>query len=424
MKTLIKKINLKLELILFLLLIFGLSYSILLKELNLLFFDFFNFKIIYLYRGLIVLMSLVVFYKMKKKFNVWVFLILIINIQFIYNFLYGDLIFFKTESLNYFDKFNYHFNEKSEENILYSQKNKFLIINILNITLPLFVLSFMKRINMKVAEFKAISKFICEVYTICLFLLIVFKLSESFFNYKDVESLKIILINPHGMLYILNIHFLLILDQYLNQYAKLNKKDYLALVLIFLLFFVTESMLHVLICFLTLIVFFVIKKKIDIKFMLITIIFFLFILMLVGFNYILTEFNFYEPGSYIGSANIRAITILYFLNETINLNILFGNNIFSKTLVTYPHNIFIDLMICVGFIGLIVFMLVNIKLLFYLFKIDTPEILVFYLIFFQSFIFSNFSGFLFINIILNTSLAICFIIFKSNEDIIRKNSLG
>ncbi len=424
MKALIQKLNVNLELIFFLLLIYGLSFSIFIKELNFLFFDFFDFKIIYFYRSLIFLLSIIIFYRMKKKFNIWVFFIFLINVLFLINVFYGDLISFKTGSWNYFVELNYSFEEQTENNILYSQKNKFILINLLNITLPLFVLSFMKTIGMEIIKFKITSKILCEIFTVCLFILIVFKSLENFLSYTEINNLKINFINPHMMLYILNINFLLILDKYFNQLDKLNKRDYLILILIFLSFFVTESLLHILICFLTLIIFLVISQKINLKSYLSILFFLLIILVIFGFNYSLSGFDISEPGTYLVSISIRISTLMYFLTETNNLNFFFGNNIFSKTLVTYPHNIFFDLVICTGIIGLTIFIYINIKLFIYLFKKKSAEILFFYSIFFQSFIFSNFSGFLFINIILNTTLAVSFILFKSKDDKITKNSFG
>lgn len=424
MKDLIQKLNINLELIFFLLLIFGLSFSIFVKELNFLFFDFFDFKIIYIYRSLIFLLSIIIFYRMKKKFNIWVFFIFLINVLFLINFFYGDLISFKTESLNYFVELNYYFEKQTENNILYSQKNKFIIINLLNITLPLFVLSFMKTIGMEINKFKITSKILCEIFTICLFILIVFKFLEKFLSYTEIENLKINFINSHMMLYILNINFLLILDNYFNQSNKLNNRDYLILILIFLSFIITESLLHLLVCFLTLISFLIIKQKINLNIGLIIFSFLLLILITFGLNYILSGSSLNVPATFLGSIDIRIHTLIYFLNETNNLNLFIGNNIFSKTLVTYPHNVFFDLVICTGILGLTIFVYINIKLLIYLFKKKSTEILFFYSIFFQSFIFSNFSGFLFINIILNTTLAVSFILFKSKDDKITKNSFG
>ena len=361
---------------------------------------------------------------MKKKFNIWVFFIFLINVLFLINVFNGDLISFKTDSWNYFVELNYSFEEQTENNILYAQKNKFIIINLLNITLPLFVLSFMKTIGMEINKFKITSKILCEIFTICLFILIVFKFLENFLNYNEIENLKINFINSHMMLYILNINFFLILDKYFNQFNKLNNKDYLILILIFLSFIITESMLHILICFLTLISFLIIKQKINLNISLIIFSFLLLILITFGLNYILSGSNFNVPATFLGSLDIRIYTLKYFLNETNNLNFFFGNNIFSKTLVTYPHNIFFDLVICTGTIGLTIFCYINIKLLIYLFRKKSAEILFFYFIFFQSFIFSNFSGFLFVNIILNTTLAVSFILFKSKDDKITINSFG
>jgi hypothetical protein len=424
LKDIIQKLNINLELIFFLLLIFGLPFSIFIKELNYLFFDFFDFKIIYFYRSLIFLLSIIIFYKMKKNFNIWVFFIFLINILFLFNVFNGDLISFKTDSWNYFVELNYFFEEQTENNILYSQKNKFIIINLLNITLPLFVLSFMKTIGMEISKFKITSKILCEIFTICLFILIVFKFLENFLSYTEIENLKINFINPHMMLYILNINFLLILDKYFNQLNKLNNRDYLILILIFLSFIITESMLHILICFLTLISFLIIKQKINLNICLIIFSFLLLILITFGLNYILSGSNFNVPATFLGSLDIRIYTLKYFLNETNNLNFFIGNNIFSKTLVTYPHNIFFDLVICTGILGLTIFFYINIKLLIYLIRKKSAEILFFYFIFFQSLIFSNFSGFFFVNIILNITLAVSFILSKSKDDKITKNSFG
>jgi hypothetical protein len=424
LKDLIQKLNINLELIFFLLLIFGLSFSIFIKELNFLFFDFFDFKIIYFYRSLIFLLSIIIFYKMKKKFNIWVFFIFLINVLFLTNFFYGNLISFKTESWNYFLELDYFFEKQTENNILYAQKNKFIIINLLNITFPLFVLSFMKSISMEINKFKITSKILCEIFTICLFILIGFKFLENFLSYTEIKNLRINYINSHMMLYILNINFLLILDNYFNQSSKLNNRDYLILILIFLSFIITESLLHILICFLTLISFLIIKQKINLDISLIIFSFLLLILITFGLNYILSGSSFNVPASFLGSFDIRIHTLMYFLNETNNLNFFIGNNIFSKTLVTYPHNIFFDLVICTGIIGLTIFVYINIKLLIYLFRKKSAENLFFYSIFFQSFIFSNFSGFFFTNIILNTTLAVSFILFKSKDDEINKNSFG
>lgn len=361
---------------------------------------------------------------MKKKFNIFIFFIFLINILFLINVFYGNLISYKTESWYYFSELNYYFNEQTENSILYSQKNKFIIINLLNITLPLFVLSFMKNISMQISKFIITSKILCEIFIVCLFLLIVFKSIENFLHQTEIENLKINFINPHMMLYILNIHFLLILNKYYSQFDKLDIRDNLILVLIFLVFIITDSLLHLLICFLTLLIYLIINGKINLNFCLSILGFLFLILIIVGFNYTIMGFDINKPGGYLASVNIRINTLIYFLTETNNLNFLFGNNIFSKTLVTYPHNIFFDLVLCTGIIGLIVFIYINIKLLIYLFKMKSNDILFFYSIFFQSFVFSNFSGFLFVNIILNTTLAVSFILLRSKEEKNTTNSFG
>ena len=116
--------------------------------------------------------------------------------------------------------------------------------------------------------------------------------------------------------------------------------------------------------------------------------------------------------------------MLYFLTEVEKFNWFFGNNIFSKNLVIYPHNFLLDILLCTGLIGLIIFFIVNIKLITIVIKKKLYKNIFIYVIFIQSLIFSSLSGFFFVNIILNISFVAAFILSDVNEDRIIANSLG
>ena len=106
------------------------------------------------------------------------------------------------------------------------------------------------------------------------------------------------------------------------------------------------------------------------------------------------------------------MNIEYFLFYPDKLNILIGNNLFIDDIYTYPHNMFVDIYICTGVIGLLLIIIVLneiSKKIKFNFNQENNLLLI---ILIQSFIFSNLSGFLFTNIIFNTSLAACLCLFR------------
>ena len=99
------------------------------------------------------------------------------------------------------------------------------------------------------------------------------------------------------------------------------------------------------------------------------------------------------------------------------------NNIFSTQAATYPHNFFVDLVVCTGILGTALF----IFLVYYIIKnikIFSIKKMFFLIVFIQSLIFSIFSGFLFTNIVFNISLAILLCFISEKDEKIIKNSLG
>ena len=135
------------------------------------------------------------------------------------------------------------------------------------------------------------------------------------------------------------------------------------------------------------------------------------------------KFVIYEPGTILNSIFKRIKNIEYYLYYSENLNLIFGNNIFSEQAATSPHNFFVDLIFCTGIFGTLLFLFL-IYLLFKNIKMINLENIFFFIIFFQSLFFSIFSGFLFTNMVFNISLATLFCLIEEKEEKMSKNSLG
>ena len=108
------------------------------------------------------------------------------------------------------------------------------------------------------------------------------------------------------------------------------------------------------------------------------------------------------------------MNIYFFLFYPINFNLFIGNNIFVDNIYTYPHNIFIDIFINTGFIGLIIFLIVIVYLFKKIKKHLSKNNFFILMILFQSFLMANLSGFLFSNILFNSALALSMLIFQKN----------
>ena len=123
------------QIIFFFLILYGLSISIFLKEINYIFFSNLDLKILEIYRILIILFSLAFFFTMKKKVNLNIVLILLLSFIFIFNSFYGRDIKFDIFNVEFYHMLNYESNSN-----FFLQKFKAIIINLLNVILPLIVL--------------------------------------------------------------------------------------------------------------------------------------------------------------------------------------------------------------------------------------------------------------------------------------------
>lgn len=359
---------------------------------------------------------------MEKKINSILFLLILLNFIFLFNFFYGEELRFDILAKDFYKSININY---SISDSFFINKNKVLIINLFNVVLPLIVLSFCKNLNFNFDKFKYFSLQLCNIYLFFLFLFIIYKLILVQINTIRYNEMYI---NIHSMIYILNLHFALILDSLFNSKKELKLNNIIKLILIIICFILSDSFIHLFICFLTA-VFYSLRFDINTKYFLyVTVLFF--VLLFFSFCKIIyfdidqtfKSFDYFEPGSSINALYVRIMNARYFLEHSDNLNLFIGNNIFTNNIYTYPHNIFLDILISTGLFGIVIFLLLSIKLIKNI-RLNLNNKNFFFLIALtQSFIFSNLSGYLFLNTIFNIVLATCLCFFTEKDFFIKKNS--
>lgn len=380
--------------------IFGLSIAIFLKDINLTYLKIAFFEPIYFYRALLFLFSLYLFSINKKKFNSSIFFLSFISLIFLINSIFGEILILNQDKNLLFEQYNI-----KPHSFFSTEKINILIINFFNIYIPLLVLMLIK-FNIDLNWFYKTSYKICEIFIIILTIYISITLfillyqpehKNKYFGFESDFAKHFI--NPHGLLYILNIFFIQNIIEIFNK-SKI-KKNLIYIILIIVLFLISGSILFFGLCAITLIVYSFFKlKKTYLYFSLI--LFFIYISII----YLNTETNNMVHGSLYNSISLRIAYIKMFLFEVNNMNYFFGSNIFSEKIYTYPHNSFIDIFICSGFVGIAILFFVFFKLLNLIkFKYQHTYFFI-YLIFIQLLIFSLLSGFFFKNITLNILLAI------------------
>ena len=422
MTNIINNLNKNYQIIFLSLLLFGLSVCIFLKEINLILLERFDLKIIIIYRILIILFSIYFFFNIQKKINFYLTAYLFIIFLFLYNSLFGQEFIFKVDPEIFYSSINISYDNVD---IFFQDKNKIIMISVFNVFLPVLIFSISKNFKVDFKKFKKIGLMICDLFLYSFFIFIIYKFIMI---QMGLIKLNEAFINLHSMIYILNIHLILIIDRLKNITKKFNFKSLLNITLIALCFILTKSTLHVFLS-LTSIIIFVYFERLNIKFLLLFLIIF-FLLTCIGF-FIFTYFNFENinnffdyrhPGGLLNALYVRIMNIDYFLFYTDNLNFFIGNKIFINNIYTYPHNIFVDIYICTGIVGFLIFLFI-LRHLFKLIKFNfNRENLFLLIILIQSFMFSIFSGFLFTNIIFNTSLAACLCLFKEKDSLITENS--
>ena len=444
------------QIIFFFLILYGLSISIFLKEINYIFFSNLDLKILEIYRILIILFSLAFFFTMKKKVNLNIVLILLLSFIFIFNSFYGRDIKFDISNVEFYHMLNYETNSN-----FFLQKFKAIIINLLNVILPLIVLSFCKNLNFEFQKFQSLSFKFCTIFLYLISILMIYKIlyfkfghlllgytphldennNLQYFLNKDKEELirnpYITFVNAHSLLLILDIYFIILIDRIFNKKEVINFKNISNIFLIFFCFFSSDTSLHFLICIISFTLYLLYFKKETIYYFvfLILILFIIFVLFQEIFHSssftksfkfnlmeLITSVEITKPGGFLFSLFIRIMHIKYFLFHSLDLNFLFGNNIFVQNIYTYPHNLLIDIFICSGLVGISLILFIFARLLFLLKNNINVNNFLFLNILIQSFIFSNLSGFFFTNTIFNIILAASFCFFREKDSAIIRNS--
>ena len=392
----------------FVLIFYGLSISIFLKEINLIFFQNIDFNILIFYRFLIVISALFFLFFMKKGKNIFLLLFSLLHFLYLYNSIFGTEIKFYMDAHTFYNSITV-----ITTNLDHAfNKNKLIIINLFNILLPLIILSFCKNINFTINNFKSISLKLCNIFLYFVLIYLSYKYILKNINSFDYDDS---FINIHGMIYILNIHFILIIDSLKNYKINENKKNFFKLTLILICFLLSGTTIHLAISFLSLIVyliFFGIKKK----YLYLIIFFSIFVFSISFFQLIYFDtsyfFDYTRSGTGLNAIYIRIMNIYFFLFYPTNFNFIIGNSIFVENIFTYPHNIFIDIFVCTGLVGCGLFLLV----IFYIFKNINKNLskdnFFIVVVFAQSFLFANLSGFVFSNTIFNFALTASFLFFK------------
>ena len=409
MSKIIKNINSNIYQIYLVYVIFGLSVAIFLKDINETFLKISFFETIYFYRGVLFLFSLYLFFITKKKFNINIFFLSILSLIFLYNTLFGETLIFTKDVNILLKQLNIGAQIGDGSKFFFDEKLKTIIINLINIYFPLLVLMFIK-FNIDLNWFYKISYKVSEIFIILLSIYITIALiiflyqpGRPDYSYFGTQSdFPKNFINPHGLLYFLNIFFI---QNIIQIYSKINiKKNLIYIIITTIIFIISGSILFCGLCALTFLIYstFKLKKK-YIYFLLILFLFlFLFLIIYVNIN----DDSKIIEGSLYNSLNIRISYIKLFLFDSDNINYIYGSNIFSEQIYTYPHNSLIDIFICSGFFGVIILFFLLYRLIdFYRVNYKFPLNFII-LIFIQLSIFSLLSGFFFKNITLNILLAI------------------
>jgi hypothetical protein len=166
---------------------------------------------------------------MKKRRNLFLLLFTFLHFLFLYNSIFGTEIKFYMDFKSFYKSISIITDEMDHA---LNDKIKLLTINLFNILLPLTVLSFCKNINFSINQFKYISLKLCNIFLY--FILFFLVLRYLFINLDTYPLIKLIkinylyslnisteFVNIHSMIYILNIHFLLIIDSF--QDLKIKK---------------------------------------------------------------------------------------------------------------------------------------------------------------------------------------------------------
>lgn len=377
---------------------FGLPFAILFKEFNIILFPNLDLHLIILYRLLLAIITLYLLFKLpNKKVNYWIIAFLCIHFLFLFN------IYIENNSNFLHNLTDFLMNNTPLRNIEGSyedfaiNKKKIILINFLNIILPLILFAF-KKFDINTENFNKKIFLYFKVFTFFFILLLTIKFIqlnnlELFFkNYN--RKFANFFINSHGLLILISLYLVFLLKKSLDQFNLINL---VSLLILTLLLMMMKLYLPIFVFILTIFFIIFLNKPLQKKY----IVFLFLIFFLISAIMVYQNLN-PKIGTIFTSISIRLNLIKFFIFEVENFNFLIGSNIFiPKSIYTTAHNLFIDIYFSTGLVGIVLFIYLLIKTLKQIYNHNFISI-----IFFHSFIFSLFSGFFFSNIILNISFAI------------------
>ena len=352
--------------------------------------------------------------------------------MFLYNSFFNEEITFNISAAEFYSKINVNFD--NEFDAFFVNSKKYLIINIFNILLPLCALLFVTKPNFKLSSFINMSLKVCDIFLYSLILLILIKFflyTAEYAEYKNIKELLIIFGDPqkfffnvHGLIVILDFYFLFTINKIFSEKEPNNKWDSIKIFLIISCIVMMNSSLHLLVCAFTFAIYYCYYKKKFKYFVYILVAIMTIVALIFLKDYYIDQNNINDHGSVMNSILKRIANVTYFFIHSENLNYITGNNIFSDNIYTYPHNMFVDILICTGVVGLSIFLFFMSKL-FLLIKnrINSDNLLLVCLLF-QSFLISSLTGFFFSNIATFAIIMISFMFFKEKDRIINPTSLG
>ncbi len=379
--------------------IFGSPFSLIIKVFVLKITNFEYINPFLLYRILLSSLIFYLFFKLKNKFNknyiglISIFLIFYFNI--ITNNTFEISSYLTSEYLSNNDNINK----------FYEERNKNILINFVNVFL-IIILFTIKNILIDFEHLKKTIQIICKIFLYTLILISLIWIIQNYLNktnsinylIKDAFLNDNFWINSHYIAYMAIINFVLFID-------KFSKKNFFSTLVYTILVISLKLNIAIYIMIFLLMINFVIKYyKFDI--LILTKVFILIIFLPIIYYYFANFFNLLKLSyfEHLSLSVVNRINIYeFYLNNIKAVNIFFGNSLFNREILTYPHNLVFDIFYSTGSIGLLIFLIVSYNILKRI--VNSKNFFVANL-FFSFLIFSSLSGYFFFNIFLITILLI------------------
>ncbi len=379
--------------------IFGSPFSLIIKVFVLKITNFEYINPFLLYRILLSSLIFYLFFKLKNKFNKNYIGLISIFLIFYFNIITNN-----TFEISSYLTSEYLLNNDNI-NKFYEERNKNILINFVNVFL-IIILFTIKNILIDFEHLKKTIQIICKIFLYTLILISLIWIIQNYLNktnpinylIKDAFLNDNFWINSHYIAYMAIINFVLFID-------KFSKKNFFSTLVYTILVISLKLNIAIYIMIFLLMINFVIKYyKFDI--LILTKVFILIIFLPIIYYYFANFFNLLKLSyfEHLSLSVVNRINIYeFYLNNIKAVNIFFGNSLFNREILTYPHNLVFDIFYSTGSIGLLIFLIVSYNILKRI--VNSKNFFVANL-FFSFLIFSSLSGYFFFNIFLITILLI------------------